>query len=85
MPAENTPILLEQRLVKTDAATLQCSETSLCLSDDRDEIVLSRYIEQYSLEGVQWVESTHRVPVSALLQWMLAQGEAQTLKHGHEG
>ena len=52
MSADNSPMLLEQRLVKSDTASLQCSETSLCLSDDRDEIVLTRYIEHYSLDDV---------------------------------
>lgn len=85
MSADNSPMLLEQHLVKSDTATLQCSETSLCLSDDRDEIVLTRYIEHYSLDDVHWVERTHRVPVSALLKWMMSQGEALTVRQSQDG
>ena len=85
MPAENAPLLLEQRLIKPDNSTLHCSETSLRLSDDRDHIVLSRYIEQYSLDGVQWVEHIHRVPVSTFLDWMDSRAELQTLTQGIDG
>lgn len=79
MPCENPAMILEQRLVKRANAALHCRETSLRLSSDRDTLVLSRYIEHYSQEGVQWVERTHRVPVSALLKWMITRGEPQTL------
>ena len=79
MPPDNSPMILEQRLVKRANAALHCRETSLQLSSDRAELVLSRYIEHYSHEGVQWVERTHRVPVSALLKWMITRGEPQTL------
>ena len=63
MPCENPAMILEQRLVKRANAALHCRETSLRLSSDRDTLVLSRYIEHYSHEGVQWIESTHTVPV----------------------
>ena len=79
MPSDNPSMILEQRLVKRANAALHCRETSLRLSDKGDEVVLSRYIEHYSHEGVQWVVSTHRVRVSALLKWMTSHGEAQTL------
>lgn len=84
MPPDNSPMILEQRLVKRANAALHCRETSLRLSDKGDEVVLSRYIEHYSHEGVQWVESKHRVRVSALLKWMISHGEPQTLSQGKE-
>ena len=84
MPCENPSMILEQRLVKRANAALHCRETSLRLSDEGDELVLSRYIEHYSHEGVQWIESKHRVRVSALLKWMISHGEPQTLSQGKE-
>ena len=84
MPSDNPALILEQRLVKRANAALHCRETSLRLSGDRSELVLSRYIEHYSHEGVEWVESTHRVTVSALLKWMITHGEPQTLKQNKE-
>ena len=79
MPCENPAMILVQRLVERANAALHCRETSLRLSSDRDTLVLSRYIEHYSHEGVQWIESTHTVPVRALLKWMISHGEPQTL------
>ena len=84
MPSDNPPMILEQRLVKRANVALHCRETSLRLTDQGDELVLSRYIEHYSHEGVQWVESKHRVRVSALLKWMISHGEPQTLSQGKE-
>ena len=79
MPSVNPSMILEQRLVKRANAALHCRETSLRLTDQGDELVLSRYIEHYSHDGVQWVESTHRVRVSALLKWMITHGQPHTL------
>ena len=84
MPSDNPSMILEQRLVKRANAALHCRETSLRLTDQGDELVLSRYIEHYSHEGVQWVESKHRVRVSALLKWMISHGEPQPLSQGKE-
>ena len=79
MPSDTPSLILEQRLVRRANAALHCRETSLHLSTDCEELVLRRYIEHYSHDGVQWVESTHRVRVSALLKWMITHGQPHTL------
>ena len=84
MPSDTPSLILEQRLVRRANAALHCRETSLHPSTDCEELVLRRYIEHYSHEGVQWVERTHRVPVSLLLKWMITHGEPQTLMHEND-
>ena len=72
MPRNSPPLLLEQRLNRRANSGLHCSETSLRLTDDERELVLSRYIELYRPEGVEWVERSHRISVNALLRWIIA-------------
>lgn len=72
-------------MVKRTRTALHCRETSLQLSDDEDELVLSRYIELYSPDGMQWVERSHRVSVNALMRWMIAHGQPQPVLHGEDG
>lgn len=78
MPSNNQSLILEQRVAKHANAVLHFRETSLQLSDDRREVILSRYIEHYSHDGVQWVERSHRVSVGDMLNWLIAHGEPQT-------
>ncbi|WP_095079899.1 hypothetical protein [Pseudomonas sp. Irchel s3h17] len=84
MPRNTRPLVLEQRQVKRTHAHLHCSETSLHLSDDERELTLRRYIEVSSPEGMQWVERSHRVPVAALMRWIIAHGEEQAVEQGNE-
>lgn len=84
MPRNSPSLMLEQRLVKRANTGLHCSETSLRLSEDERELILSRYIELYRPEGVEWVERSHRVSVTALLRWIVAQGEALPVEQGQE-
>ncbi|APC17676.1 hypothetical protein BLL42_18785 [Pseudomonas frederiksbergensis] len=82
MTSERQSLILQQRVVKHANANLHCREVSLRLSSDQREMILTRYIEHYSPDGLQWVERSHRVPVTDLLRWVIEQGEAQTLVQG---
>lgn len=82
MISENQPLILQQRVVKHANANLHCREVSLQLSSDQRELILTRYTEHYSPDGLQWVERSHRVPVTDLLRWVIENGEAQTLVQG---
>jgi hypothetical protein len=84
MISENQSLILQQRVVKHANANLHCREVSLRLSSDQREMILTRYTEHYSPEGLQWVERSHRVPVTDLLRWVIENGEAQTLVQGGE-
>ena len=84
MPRNSPPLVLEQRLSRRANSGLHCSETSLRLTDDERELVLSRYIELYRPEGVEWVERSHRISVNALLRWIIANGEAQAVEQGSD-
>lgn len=84
MPRNSPPLVLEQRLNRRANSGLHCSETSLRLTDDERELVLSRYIELYRPEGVEWVERSHRISVNALLRWIIANGEAQAVEQGSD-
>lgn len=84
MISENQPLILQQRVVKHANANLHCREVSLRLSSDQREMILTRYTEHYSPDGLQWVERSHRVPVTELLRWVIEQGEPQTLVQGGE-
>jgi len=84
MPSKATPLILHQRVVKRGSASLHCREISLRLSNDQHHLVLTRYTEHYSPEGLQWVERSHTVPMSDLLQWMIANGEPQSLEQNED-
>ncbi|MCU1751835.1 hypothetical protein [Pseudomonas sp. 6D_7.1_Bac1] len=82
MTSERQSLILQQRVVKRADAGLHCREVSLRLSSDQREVILTRYTEHYSPDGLQWVERSHRVPVSDMLRWVIENGEAQTLVQG---
>ncbi len=84
MSSERQSLMLQQRVVKHANANLHCREVSLRLSSDQRDMILTRYTEHYSPEGLQWVERSHRVPVTDLLRWVIEQGEPQTLVQGGE-
>lgn len=84
MSSERQSLILQQRVVRHANANLHCREISLRLSGDQREVILTRYTEHYSPDGLQWVERSHRVPVTDLLRWVIEQGEAQTLVQGSD-
>lgn len=71
-------LLLLQQVRKRDSGDLLCQETRLQLSPDQRHLVLSRYVERYSPQGVRWIERQHRVAVNDLLRWLIAEGEPST-------
>ncbi|MGE8413543.1 MAG: hypothetical protein ACN6QY_14395 [Pseudomonas sp.] len=84
-PCIGQPALtLLQRVTKLDDASLHCREVSLRLSDDQNHLVLTRYSEHYSPEGMEWVERKHRVSVTDLLRWVIEQGQPQSTERGEE-
>ena len=76
--------LLQQRTTRDDEAALHCREITLRFTPDCQQLVLSRYIELYRPEGVEWVERSHRISVNALLRWIIANGEAQAVEQGSD-
>jgi hypothetical protein len=75
MISESGSLLLQHQVRKRGASALLCRETRLCVSPDQSHLVLSRYVEQYSPQGVRWVEHRHSVALSDALRWLIAQGE----------
>lgn len=77
-------LMLLQRVTKLADASLHCREVNLRLSDDQHYLVLTRYSEHYSPEGMEWVERKHRVSVTELLRWVIEQGQPQSIERGEE-
>ncbi|PUA43906.1 hypothetical protein C5U62_18220 [Pseudomonas protegens] len=75
-------LMLLQRVTRLDDASLHCREVSLGLSEDQHYLVLTRYSEHYSPEGMEWVERKHRVSVTELLRWVIEQGQPQSIERG---
>ncbi|MOA69398.1 hypothetical protein D3C78_1975610 [compost metagenome] len=46
--------------------------------------MLSDYSENYSPDGLQWVERIHRVPLAEMLSWLLTHGASQVVTQGGE-
>ncbi|SDV04066.1 hypothetical protein [Pseudomonas mucidolens] len=80
MISEADSMLLHHQVRKRGNRALLCHETRLQLSPDHRQLVLSRYVEHYSPQGVRWTERQHRVAVSDLLRWLIAQGEPSTTR-----
>lgn len=81
---EQHALMLLQRVTKLDNASLHCREVSLRMSEDQNHLVLTRYSEHYSPEGMEWVERKHRVSVTELLRWVIEQGQPQSIERGEE-
>ncbi|MGR4039005.1 hypothetical protein FW796_06230 [Pseudomonas sp. 910_21] len=77
-------LMLLQRVTKLDDASLHCREVSLRMSEDQNHLILTRYSEHYSPEGMEWVERKHRVSVTELLRWVIEQGQPQSVERGEE-
>ncbi|MCU7650765.1 hypothetical protein [Pseudomonas piscis] len=77
-------LTLLQRVTKLDDASLHCREVSLRLSEDQNHLVLTRYSEHYSPQGMEWVERKHRVSVTDLLRWVIEQGQPQSIERGDD-
>lgn len=75
MTSESSSLLLHHQVRKRGVNTLICRETRLQMSSDQGQLVLSRYIEQYSPQGVRWVECKHSVAMDDVLRWLISQGE----------
>ncbi|MGC5703608.1 hypothetical protein J4P02_25770 [Pseudomonas sp. NFXW11] len=82
--ADQHALMLLQRVTKLGDASLHCREVSLRMSDDQNHLVLTRYSEHYSPEGMEWVERKHRVSVTDLLRWVIEQGQPQSVERGEE-
>lgn len=80
--SEQHALMLLQRVTKLDDASLHCREVSLRMSDDQNHLILTRYSEHYSPEGMEWVERKHRVSVTELLRWVIEQGQPQSVERG---
>lgn len=82
--SDQQALMLLQRVTKLADASLHCREVSLRLSDDQHYLVLTRYSEHYSPEGMEWVERKHRVSVTELLRWVIEQGQPQSIERDEE-
>ncbi|BCX66279.1 MULTISPECIES: hypothetical protein [Pseudomonas] len=73
-------LILQQWVSRDDATNLHCQETTLRLSEDCRQLVLSSYTEHYGPAAQSWIEHNHTVSVSDLLRWLMANGEAVVMK-----
>jgi hypothetical protein len=76
MISESSSLVLQRQVRKRGTSALLCRETRLSLSSEQGRLVLSRYVERYSPQGVRWVERQHSVALAEVLRWMIAEGEA---------
>lgn len=74
--ALSAPLILSQRNSSptADAAVL-FQQACLSLAGDRQSLVLRRYYERYSPESGEWVEYVHTVSTSALMHWIISNGQ----------
>ncbi|MHC8345930.1 hypothetical protein [Pseudomonas sp. RT6P73] len=79
MVSEGNNLILQQRMIRDDAANLHCREITLRLSPDCRQVVLSRYTEHYGPAVVRWIERSHTVSVSELFRWLVANGETSVM------
>lgn len=78
-PSEPRSLMLLQQVAMQDDACLHCREISLDLSEDQQHLILSRYSERYSPDGMEWLERKHQVPIAELLRWVIEEGQPPTL------
>ncbi|EPL06269.1 hypothetical protein [Pseudomonas sp. CF161] len=84
MTSERPSLMLLQRVAKHADATLHCREISLQLAADSQHLILTRYNERYSPEGMEWVERRHRVSITDLMRWVIEHGQALELEQSSE-
>jgi len=84
MTSERPSLMLLQRVAKHADATLHCREISLQLAANPQHLILTRYNERYSPEGMEWVERSHRISVTDLMRWVIEHGQALELEHSNE-
>lgn len=75
--SEHPTLMLLQQVAMHEDARLHCREVSLNLSSDQQHVVLSRYNECYSPDGMHWVEHRHQVLVAELVRWLIQRGDRQ--------
>lgn len=74
MISDSNSLVLQHQVRRRGANALLCRETRLSLASEQGCLVLSRYVEQYSPQGVRWVERQHSVALGDVLRWMIAEG-----------
>ena len=84
MVSEGNSLILQQRVIQHDPATLHCREITLRLSADCRQLVLTRYTEHYGPALVRWIERSHTVSVAELFRWLVANGETDVMKADSE-
>ncbi|MHC8363777.1 hypothetical protein ACYZUA_26575 [Pseudomonas sp. LS2P72] len=84
MVSEGNGLILQQRVIQHDPATLHCREITLRLSADCRQLVLTRYTEHYGPALVRWIERSHTVSVAELFRWLVANGETDVIKADSE-
>ncbi|KJZ60620.1 hypothetical protein ABH912_002976 [Pseudomonas sp. BT76 TE3572] len=84
MVSEGNSLILQQRVIQPDPATLNCREITLRLSADCRHLVLTRYTEHYGPALVRWIERSHTVSVTELFRWLVANGETDVIKADSE-
>ena len=84
MVSEGNSLMLQQRVIQHDPATLHCREITLRLSADCRQLVLTRYTEHYGPALVRWIERSHTVSVAELFRWLVANGETDVMKTDSE-
>ena len=81
MISESSSLVLQRQVRKRGTSALLCRETRLSLSSEQGRLVLSRYVERYSPQGVRWVERQHSVALADVMRWLITSGEASVTRH----
>jgi hypothetical protein len=81
MISDSSSLILQHQVRRRGANALLCRETRLHLSGDQNRLILSRYVEQYSPQGVRWVERQHSVALADVMRWLMTSGEASVTSH----
>ncbi|MGQ7858513.1 hypothetical protein ACUN0G_04255 [Pseudomonas sp. 32A] len=81
MISDSGSLVLKQQVRKRGDKALLCRETRLHLSGDQNQLILSRYVEHYSPQGVRWVERQHSVALADVMHWLITLGETSITTH----
>jgi hypothetical protein len=84
MISDSGSLVLKQQVRRRGDNALLCRETRLHLSGDQNQLILSRYVEHYSPQGVRWVERQHSVALADVMHWLITLGETSVTTHAHQ-
>lgn len=81
MISDSGSLVLKHHVRKRGTNALLCRETRLQLSGDQNRLILSRYVEHYSPQGMRWVERQHSVALADVMRWLITLGKTSVTTH----